>query len=129
MSNLTPCETITKGFLPAIKIAIARELSGKYDLTEVQIAKNLGLTQAAVSKYLTGNVSQKLKDVSETSVIRGMASQIAAKAAQDISKNKVSAEICNSCLNNSDMACGYHELNKSYRAMLDIIEQEIIAKR
>ncbi len=130
MSSLTPCETITKNFLPAIKIAVAKELSEKYNRTETDIAKSLGITQAAVSKYLTGAVSLRIKDASETSIIRKMASEIAAKAAKELSKDSVSQEVCNSCLHNSgDMTCGYHEMDKSYRTMLNLIEQEILTKR
>lgn len=46
------CELFTKNFLPAIRAIIAENLIEKYGLTQIEVAKKMGLTQAAVSHYL-----------------------------------------------------------------------------
>ena len=39
--------------IPAFRRAVAREMSSHYHMTQQEIAKRLGITQAAVSKYLS----------------------------------------------------------------------------
>ncbi len=39
--------------IPAFRRAVAREMSSHYHLKQTEIAKRLGITQAAVSKYLS----------------------------------------------------------------------------
>ncbi len=51
-------ERATKEVVPAARLAIARELKARYNMTEGNIAKILGVAQAAVSKYLNGNYSE-----------------------------------------------------------------------
>lgn len=39
--------------IPAFRRAVAREMSSHYHMTQTEIARRLGITQAAVSKYLS----------------------------------------------------------------------------
>ena len=39
--------------IPAFRRAVAREMSNHYHMTQAEIARRLGITQAAVSKYLS----------------------------------------------------------------------------
>ncbi len=55
------CLNISKVILPAVRISIARQLDGRYDLRQREIASKLGVAQVAVSKYLNGNYSESLK--------------------------------------------------------------------
>ena len=48
---LLPCEVAVKSVIPAIRSAIARELTQNYGLKQKKVAKLLGVTQTAVSKY------------------------------------------------------------------------------
>lgn len=59
----TNCDEIFKLTIPAARIAVARTLNKRYEMNQEQIARNLGLAQAAVSKYLNGRYSQKIKRV------------------------------------------------------------------
>lgn len=59
----TNCDEIFKLTVPAARIAVARALDKRYKLSQQQIAKGLGIAQAAVSKYLRGRYSQKIKRV------------------------------------------------------------------
>lgn len=47
--------------IPAARILIARQLRAKYNLTESNIARILGVAQAAVSKYLNGECSDAVE--------------------------------------------------------------------
>jgi predicted transcriptional regulator len=46
-----PCEVAVKSVVPAIRSAIARELTQSYGLKQREVAQLLGVTQTAVSKY------------------------------------------------------------------------------
>jgi predicted transcriptional regulator len=46
-----PCEVAVKSVIPAIRSAIARELTQSYGLKQQTVAELLGITQTAVSKY------------------------------------------------------------------------------
>ena len=46
-----PCEVAVKSVIPAIRSAIARELTESHGLKQKEVAELLGITQTAVSKY------------------------------------------------------------------------------
>ena len=48
---ILPCEVAVKSVIPAIRSAIARELTQSYGLKQKEVAQLLGVTQTAVSKY------------------------------------------------------------------------------
>ena len=48
---ILPCEVAVKSVIPAIRSAIARELTQNYKLKQKEVAELLGVTQTAVSKY------------------------------------------------------------------------------
>jgi predicted transcriptional regulator len=48
---LLPCEVAVKSVIPAIRSAIARELTQSHGLKQQEVAELLGITQTAVSKY------------------------------------------------------------------------------
>ena len=47
--------------VPVARSIIAKALIGKYNLTESEAAKRLGVAQAAVSKYVTGKYSDNIR--------------------------------------------------------------------
>ncbi len=51
-------ERASKEIVPAARVVIARRLKEKYNMTETDIAKILGIAQAAVSKYLNEDYSK-----------------------------------------------------------------------
>jgi predicted transcriptional regulator len=48
---LLPCEVAVKSVIPAIRSAIARELTQNHRLKQKEAAELLGVTQTAISKY------------------------------------------------------------------------------
>jgi len=95
---LMPCEIVIKEFLPAMRASTIKLLSGKYKLTQADIAGNLGLTQAAVSKYLSGDYSKEIKLVEGVSDIKKMSEEVASLIAEKkANKLQVVHSVCNSC--------------------------------
>ncbi|MEM0058544.1 MAG: hypothetical protein QW660_06970 [Candidatus Bathyarchaeia archaeon] len=48
---LLPCEVAVKGLLPPVRAALAKQLTTRYGLKQVEAAKLLGLSQPAISLY------------------------------------------------------------------------------
>ena len=52
MSKLiSPYEIVAKSALPALRAMVAKRLQGEYHLTQQEVARRLGVTQASVSNY------------------------------------------------------------------------------
>jgi predicted transcriptional regulator len=47
-----PCELIVWYVLPSIRRELARELVEKHKLTQAEVARRFGVTDAAISQYL-----------------------------------------------------------------------------
>jgi len=47
-----PCEVVVKDVLPAIRAILVKELTERHRLSQVEVARKLGITQPAVSQYL-----------------------------------------------------------------------------
>ncbi len=88
MKLIMPCETATKYLLPALRACIANNLEKKYRLNQVAIASILGVSQAAISKYLAGSDDKKIKRLIADKKIKRRASIIA----KSIVDKKVSNE-------------------------------------
>jgi predicted transcriptional regulator len=54
MTYQTPCEIIVWHILPAIRRELTKIMIEKHGLTQKEAAKKMGLTEAAISRYLTG---------------------------------------------------------------------------
>ena len=50
----TPCEIIVWQILPAIRRELVKNLIKNHGLTQKETAEKLGLTEAAVSRYISG---------------------------------------------------------------------------
>lgn len=95
---LLPCEVAIKYFIPAVRSSVTKELSKKYNLTQVDIASKLGITQAAVSKYLAEDYSNKIKNLEKEKFIKAISESVA----DSIIKNKIatikfSEDLCKCC--------------------------------
>jgi uncharacterized protein len=83
---LLPSEIEAKSLIPAVRAILAKKLIREYSLKEEDVAKDLGITQAAVSNYVRGtrgdiDLISKLESVRE---VMRMIDDIA----NDLSTNK-----------------------------------------
>jgi uncharacterized protein len=83
---LLPSEIEAKSLIPAVRAILAKRLIREYSLKEEDVAKDLGITQAAVSNYVRGTrgdteLISKLESVRE---VMRMIDDIA----KDLSTNK-----------------------------------------
>ncbi|MBS7609637.1 hypothetical protein KEJ19_03575 [Candidatus Bathyarchaeota archaeon] len=82
-----PCEVILRYVLPAYRALIAKALIEKYSFSQVDAAKSLGTTQAAISYYLHSKRGHKfVKELEEIPSIRSSVDKLVV----EINEGKVS---------------------------------------
>lgn len=85
----TYCESIARNILPLYRAFVAKELIEKYGYTQVLAAKKLGITQAAISQYVTSKRGQK---GTANDKITPSIQAAAVKMAKQLNQNEVSTE-------------------------------------
>lgn len=91
------CKDITGVTLPAIRASVAEVLHSKYSYTQKEIAGRLGIVQVAVSKYLRGRYSAKIKSVKKHINDHGFNSEIIAEIVNKRSRNEIDSAIDRLC--------------------------------
>lgn len=87
-----------KQLLPAIRAGVTKELTKKYNFNQIEIASKLGVTQAAVSNYLSGNYAQGIKNIENKKPVKENSKRIAYLIAKEKSnKKRIVEAVCLSC--------------------------------
>jgi hypothetical protein len=86
----TPCEIIVWDILPVIRKELAKALVEVHGLTQRNAAKSLGLTEATISRYLSGKRAQ-------VKLIDGRLSQEVRDAAERIMQGNIETAIMETC--------------------------------
>lgn len=97
--------------VPAARVVIARQLKERYNLTEANIARILGVAQAAVSKYLNSEYSVTVDAASRRIDIAAVDARIDAIAKGDQSELK--KYICTVCNSMNHFGCKFSYVNGS----------------
>ena len=103
------CETIGKFVLPVFRSLVAKELVNTYHLTQVDAAKKLGTTQAAISQYI--NSKRAFKGTEQFGDILPGITEVANKTAKrladsEITWGEVTLDFCSLCSTFSDAESG-----------------------
>jgi predicted transcriptional regulator len=96
----TSCESIARHFLPLYRSFVAKELVKKYNYTQVQTAKKLGTTQAAISQYLTAKRGHKrIQNYDEVApIVQNAAAEVAERlTTTEMSPEEFSQSFCDLC--------------------------------
>ncbi len=94
------CESIGKYVLPVFRSLVAKELIMTYNLTQVEVAKKLKTTQAAVSQYV--NSKRAIKGTKQFNDIVPKIQMEAKETARRLSKeettwDEVTLDFCRLC--------------------------------
>jgi len=107
-----PCELVVRFVLPAFRSLVARELIGKYHLSQTAAAERLGTTQAAVSYYLDSKRGDKtMKQLEAVPAVQSAAKKVARSiASEPFSIADTMSTFCKLCmaLRRSDVICELH---------------------
>ncbi|MDE1869253.1 MAG: helix-turn-helix domain-containing protein [Candidatus Micrarchaeota archaeon] len=78
--------------IPAARAAISKILA-KGGMPQIEIAKMLGITQAAISKYLSGDYSKRVKELEKGISSEGIAERIASQVISGASVSDIAASL------------------------------------
>ena len=108
----TPCELVVGKILPALRASVVKELSGKYDMKQSDIAKKLGITQASVSQYLSATRAGGTKVTESFPKIKTYANEIANRIVAGENKYEWYSVLCKACqdIRSGDEFCRMHRI-------------------
>lgn len=94
-----PCEIVVTKVLPAIRTVLVKDLIDRHDLTQKEVSEELGVTQAAVSQYLSSTrgdekLERKLKNSDIFGKIQDLSDKI---AAGNSGRQQIIEEFCEIC--------------------------------
>jgi len=94
---LIPCEVAVKSVIPALRAYTAKELTQTYGLKQTDIAKLLGITQTAVSKYArhVRGIALQVENIDEVKVI--IKEMCVSLVNRNMSRNEVIKHFCTAC--------------------------------
>jgi predicted transcriptional regulator len=91
------CEIIVRQALPVIRAAVAKRLYAK-NFTQEEIARKLNLTQAAVSKYLSGRYTKEMKKLEKDKTVQKISDAIVKNIIKGtFDKSSFERTICKYC--------------------------------
>ena len=98
MQNLIlPCEVGVKTVLPAVKAIMARQIVEKHGLNEQQTADLLGLSQSAVSRYISKERGNLLEINGSTEVLVLIDQMVTSLIKEPDNKTEVLTLFCQIC--------------------------------
>ena len=90
---IIPCEVAAKSVIPALRAMVARELIEDYGLKQEIVAKRLGVTQAAVSKYIH-LIRGEAVELESAPEVHKISNSIAATLSKEVNPLVVSQAFC-----------------------------------
>jgi len=92
------CETATFEFLPAVRALITKELIQKYNYTQTDVAKALGITQPAVSQYKKELRGQSVRILEKNEEVLNLVSKLCAEInTGQVKPEELHAKFCEVC--------------------------------
>lgn len=108
-----PCEIVVNKLLPAIRALLVKKLIERHEFSQKEVADRLGVTQAAVSQYLSSTRgNSKLDEILENEKIRSKIEELSDKISKGNKKKKeIIKEFCKICksITNTGIICNLHK--------------------
>jgi predicted transcriptional regulator len=108
MDGVESYEVAVKQVIPAARLSIIKSLSSKYKLNETQISRIMGISQAAVSKYLSGKYSSGIvymEGMLDHKLVEECAQAVAGMGREG--EVTVNTYICRICKSVNDFGCRF----------------------
>lgn len=91
------CEVVAKKILPVLRAKVAQNLSKNYGMQQHQISEKLGVTQAAVSFYISKSRGANVSLIRKFPEINDTAKRIASAMNNGVKEKRVRELICQLC--------------------------------
>jgi predicted transcriptional regulator len=111
---LAPCEVAVKTVAPAIRAQVAQTLIQQHEMNQVDVAKILGITQSAVSKYnkKVRGTTIPIENISEIQTITNkMITHLLANPVQQMEIMKLFCQAC-ALIRNKGLMCQLCQKNQ-----------------
>jgi len=93
------CEVMVKQIIPAVRVDVTKQLYSRYHFNQEYIAEKLGITQAAVSKYLSGKYTQEIKKLERDKIVKNISDDvIKAIIKKTFNKSSFEKTVCKYCM-------------------------------
>ena len=89
------CETIFDDTLPAVRAIITNEMIQNYGMNQLEIAEKLGITQPAVSQYLSGLRGKRIRQLMSSKQLMDWIKLLTAEIVND--NAKLYEKVCEIC--------------------------------
>ncbi len=90
---IIPCEVAAKSVIPALRAMVARQLTEEYGMKQELVAKRLGVTQAAVSKYIH-QIRGEAVELESAEEVHKISREIAETLSREADPLEVSQKFC-----------------------------------
>jgi predicted transcriptional regulator len=106
---LVPCETVVRELLPVLRARTAQYLYKEHGLSQEKIAGVFGITQAAVSKYLSReNGGLKANAAVSSKQLSTLAKELADSIAEGhMDQRALSSAVCDMCVKLRNEECTF----------------------
>ncbi len=91
-----PCELIVWYVLPSIRRELARELVDKHHLSQAEVARRFGVTDAAISQYLKAKRGTS-KEIENSGKYEDFRKEVEAAAVRMMNGSDIVTETCRIC--------------------------------
>jgi predicted transcriptional regulator len=112
-----PCELIVWYVLPSIRRELARELVDKHHLSQAEVARRFGVTDAAISQYLKAKRGTS-KEIENSGKYEDFKKEVEAAAQRMVGGSDIVTETCRICemVKKSGMLVKVYETHTGVRA-------------
>ncbi|MFP3261248.1 MAG: helix-turn-helix domain-containing protein [Nitrososphaeria archaeon] len=93
----TVCEEVVRYVLPAYRSLIARKLVNDYGLTQEEVSKIMGVSQAVVSYYVSNKRGKGISKYEKVELLQKEAEKSARRLVNGESSIKIAKEFCEIC--------------------------------
>jgi uncharacterized protein len=112
-----PCELIVWYVLPSIRRELARELVEKHHLSQAEVARRFGVTDAAISQYLKAKRGAS-KEIENSGKYEEFKSEVELAAVRIMNGSDIVTETCKICemVKKSGMLVKVYEIHTGHKA-------------
>ncbi len=121
-----PCEVVSRYLLPTIRALITQSLIEEYGFTQMNAAVKLGLTQSAMSRYITMSRGRKIENIKKIQKLLEDMTESIAKS--HLPPEEIILKMCNICVifRESGDLCEIHRAHASVPEKCELC-QKILA--